>query len=265
MGYHAVGRATEVGLSSWPSAYWDEIEQCMFLNWMEIKVSQQKMMSFFPDALSYEMCFFHSLFCYFSSGRGTVSVEEAVHRVFPNLSASDAKYAATILTKYLRALVGVVEGLNEESASKDFRYGPANELYVHPEGGSEITGARGGWGLDVINASKGNQTGAMVNYLTCLGVMICKAGRILAGYQNCAHVYAPPCCHFINASNEVQICNFLSHVLYLHKRHPKFNPLTGEMKKVTFIAFACYLMWLEKVVAVNIFNIIIFILTYSYM
>ena len=79
------------------------------------------------------------------------------------------------------------------------------------------------------------------------GVIICKAGRILAGYEKCAHVYEPPYCHFINPENEIVICNFLSESLYLHKRHSKFNPQTGEMRKVIFIAFACYLMWLEKV------------------
>ena len=247
MGFHAIGRGTEVGLSSWPSAYWCDIEKCMFINWMELKVSQQKMMSFFPDALSYECCFFHSLFCYFSSGKGTTVVTtDMVHHIFPNLSENEAKNACVILTVYLRSVVGHVEGLDVDASSKDLRYGPANTIYIHPDGGCEIAGARGGWGLDVI--STGYQTGAMTNYLTCLSVLICKAGRILAGYKNCAYVYTPPRCHFITADNQVRIFNFLSSVLHLQKRHPKFNPENGSMKTVTLLSFACYLMWLEKVI-----------------
>ena len=144
MCFHVTDRATEVGLSSWPSAYWDNIEKCMYINWMEIKVSQQKMMSFFPDPLGYEICFFHSLFCYFLTGKGTVSMQEEVHLVFPSLSVSDAKHAAVVITRNVRSLNGAVEGINEESTSRDMRHGPANELYIHPDGGSEITGARGG-------------------------------------------------------------------------------------------------------------------------
>jgi len=41
----AVGRGTEVGLSSWNSAYWSPIHNALFLNWMELKVSRQKIMA----------------------------------------------------------------------------------------------------------------------------------------------------------------------------------------------------------------------------
>ena len=60
----AVGRGTEVGLSSWNSAYWSPIHNAFFLNWMELKVSRQKIMAFVNDALGYKLDYFHAMFFY---------------------------------------------------------------------------------------------------------------------------------------------------------------------------------------------------------
>jgi hypothetical protein len=174
-----------------------------------------------------------------------------VHRIFPNLSAKDAKYASTIITKFMRTVVGKVQGLHKDTTSKDLRYGSMNTTYVHPEGGSEITAAIGGWGQDIINI--GTKTGAMANYLTCLSILICQASSILSGYKHSARVYQAPKCHFINNENKQQIFNFLSAVLFLHKRHKKFDPQDGDMKMVTLTSFAIYLMWLDKVRVIKYF------------
>ena len=91
----------------------------------------QKLMAFGPDALGYELCFFLSMFCYFSLERGTViqeSNDEDVHRIFPNLSAKDAKYASTIITMFMRTLVGKVQGLHKDTTSKDLRYGSMDNI-----------------------------------------------------------------------------------------------------------------------------------------
>ena len=66
----AVGRGIEVGLSTWNSAYWSPIHNALFLNWMELKVSRQKIMGFVGDALSYKLDFFHAMFFYLISVRG---------------------------------------------------------------------------------------------------------------------------------------------------------------------------------------------------
>ena len=126
--------------------------------------------------------------------------------------------------KTSESVVGEVDGLFEDVSSKDLRYGSCNSLYVDPQGGPLITAARGGWGQNVI--SVGSKTGAMVNYLTCLSILICNAGRILAGYKDCAHIYQAPRIHFITDNNKQRTFNFLNSVLYLHMRHPKFNPET---------------------------------------
>ncbi len=66
--YWAAGRASEVGLSQLKRAYWDDGYHCLYVCWNEIKVTEQKMMCFYPSYEGFDDCFYFNLFFYFVSG-----------------------------------------------------------------------------------------------------------------------------------------------------------------------------------------------------
>lgn len=160
----AVGRGTEVGLSSWNSAYWSPIHNAFFLNWMELKVSRQKIMAFVNDALGYKLDYFHAMFFYLASGNGIVGPSDSQQRIFPHLSRNNAAIAAKDISVILKKCYGKVDGLHAGPTSKDLRSGPVVHLFMHPQGGVEICAARGGWMIDDLVKEK---TGALIFYLTC--------------------------------------------------------------------------------------------------
>jgi hypothetical protein len=51
MDFLAIGRASEVGLSSWNSAFWSDVHNALFINWMEVKVSRQLQDGFLLSSL----------------------------------------------------------------------------------------------------------------------------------------------------------------------------------------------------------------------
>jgi len=70
----AIGRAGEVGMSSYKLAHWNSVHHCLFLDWQESKTNAQKPMNFVPDAEHFEIDFYHSMACYFVCGAGSSSL-----------------------------------------------------------------------------------------------------------------------------------------------------------------------------------------------
>jgi hypothetical protein len=140
--FSAVGRAIEVGLSTWGSCYWDELDQCLAMTWNELKVTMQKYMCMIPDAKRWEMCFFTVFIMYFSYGELGIHEEGEAHWIFPELSKDGGKYASITLSRLLESVedqVPAVRGM----PSKGFRYSAANILWLHKDGGQRVTAARG--------------------------------------------------------------------------------------------------------------------------
>ena len=70
--YHSVGRGGEVSTSNWESATWEVIhEQSHFgLNWGETKGGKDGLLTFYPDAKSFQMCFVHGMASYLVTATG---------------------------------------------------------------------------------------------------------------------------------------------------------------------------------------------------
>ena len=159
MQYMSAGRASEVGLVLWDSAFFNFDEQVLQVTWIESKTSSQKMMSFCNHKESYDLCPFFSFFMYMISGMG-ISVHFEKQCVFPSLTPSNA--AATI-TKILRSGLTNVTGVQKDLSSKDLRYSAANTMLLNA--GIEVCVALGGSDIEVMTDRK---TGAMYVYILVL-------------------------------------------------------------------------------------------------
>lgn len=65
--FHCVGRSSEVAVTTWESARWDEERQMLEFDWGELKVGQQYIMTLHPSADvedGWVLDSFHSLACY---------------------------------------------------------------------------------------------------------------------------------------------------------------------------------------------------------
>ena len=205
----AVGRATEVGLSSWNSAYWSTIHNSLFLNWMELKVSRQKIMNFSNDANSYKLDWFFAGFMYFVSGRGIAGPDDKAQFIFPKLANNEAANAADYISQLLKRYHGVIADVLEDISSKDLRYGPVAIIYLHLFGGLEICSSRGGWMPDDVLDKK---AGALVHYLTMIEVQVAQGGRILGGWDDIQKTQVEPkLIAIVTEANKLKIKNFKRH------------------------------------------------------
>jgi hypothetical protein len=238
----AVGRASEVALSSWNGAYWSELQQGLVMNWFEIKTLQQKYMSFINDYKSYHLDIMHTMFFYFASGLDIADHSDRAQHIFPSLGRGKEGKASTDITDFIRRFYEIVPGVLADSSSKDLRYGPTTLMWLHPQGRLRHIVGRCGWTIDTVSE---RSTGAMLNYIVCLEIDITEAARILCDYQNIRSPHKAPKLVFINEGNRVQIRNFLYELLHLMGRNqafvkPRLRPFVDAM-------FATFLLWLDQV------------------
>jgi hypothetical protein len=240
--FMAVGRGTEVGLTTWNSVYWSYIHNALGMNWMELKVSRQKMMLFVNDSRSYKFDVLFALFFYLASNRGISVASNNLQLIFPTLGRDNGRYAADDISKIIKKLVPYVDSLCEDQASKDLRYGPTNIIMLAKGGSSDLAAARGGWMSDDVTERK---TGALVYYLTCLETHVVRAGHILAGREIIDKTYSNPRL-VVSEEESIQIERFLFELFNLAKRHEMFIK-DKDLKQMQRVCFATFLLWLDKV------------------
>lgn len=127
MTFCAVGRSGECALATWSSATWDYDVESLTMNWNDNKTATQDPMNYFVDNSSYQMCFYHALFCHLTSSCGgsrkrasqpsstsgvlpafstllapPPPIENEIEWIFPDLAIMQGSGAAAALTKYIR-------------------------------------------------------------------------------------------------------------------------------------------------------------------
>ena len=81
--FHAVGRGSEVGSTTWDSATWDEDRQMLVFDWGELKGSQQYIMTLHPSADvedGWILDSFHSIACYLLCAPSTYKASASAGR-----------------------------------------------------------------------------------------------------------------------------------------------------------------------------------------
>lgn len=107
--YSAVGRGGEVAQASWSNMRWDVEEECVVMDWANLKNSTQKGMTLHPDFSNMECCVFHSIACLLAM-RGHIQSSW----LFPELNALKNSCVYK-LTSYLRDFVSsAIDGESED-------------------------------------------------------------------------------------------------------------------------------------------------------
>ena len=209
-------------------------------------------MCFINDAKSYHLDWYHAMFFYHISGLGTRTEDSVEQRMFPKLSRNGATHAAEDITSILEELAEYIPFLDADVvSSKDLRYGPVAEMYLHPSGGHEICSARGGWMLDDLLEKK---TGALVSYLTCLEINVLRGAMILGKYDNIfANQYEAKLC-FMDSFSDVEkvvVNNFIFKIFHLSNMSPIF---VKHLRHYIDTCFATFLLWLDLVSRHHCYN-----------
>ena len=203
MAYSAIGRGGEVGLSSFNRFDW-----CMFFdtleqNWAETKTGDCDIMNHFCDAISFEMCVFHSLSGHLMMGgpllgAGRDGVEDEANFAFPHL-ARNIDNAATTVSNMMKRVAGrstnlQLKAVASELKSTCLRVGAADTVMNHPSLNHNLifSAMRGGWEMTHICR--------IFEYLNQYRIIIGCAGKALAGYENALQKVVPPCLLFLQVS-----------------------------------------------------------------
>jgi len=215
--YAAVGRGGEVAKTSWNTMRWDVDEECVVLDWTDLKNGVQKDMSLHPDYSNMECCAFHSIACLLLM-RGSITTLW----VFPELeklkSTCVAKVSAMIKDFRVDAdndpdndpefefppqgsKPSAVPGVGANHTSHGLRKGAVNAIVDDPLAGLLFGWVRGGW--DFSGDCK------MWGYLKHDMPTIVVGGRRLAGWPNCRRPSCSPRLVFVNDSNRELIDNLI--------------------------------------------------------
>lgn len=88
----AIGRASEIGCSTFNTTDWDYDTQYPVIDWNEMKTGQQKIMNFSDQFDHYELDFYDSLSDYWAMGYGKTPLDDSGENfIFPELSANSGE------------------------------------------------------------------------------------------------------------------------------------------------------------------------------
>jgi hypothetical protein len=101
-------------------------------------------MTFLADANTYQICFYHSMACYFIMGHGRHNMDAKKKYMFPFLASLKGQ-AATTISNYLKDLRDKIDGMPQDVAGTSIRIGATNMMVNMPY--LELVHAviRGGW------------------------------------------------------------------------------------------------------------------------
>ena len=150
--YHAVGRASEIATSTWDSMVWNSSLDCVELDWRESKTGKSSMMSFFVDAESYKVCWYHAIVCYLVTTGGSSflitnlnPLTQGAKYIFPNFVRLSDGGIASKITGILKGWVGSIDLLTAKHTSQSFKHGAADDLSYNPLVSIVAIVARGNW------------------------------------------------------------------------------------------------------------------------
>ena len=134
--YLVIGRASEAATATWDSMVWNTTLKCPELNWVELKTGKTCPVTLFCDSSNWEICWWHSMFCYLmSDGAGTYDISggqfaDGKDFLFPYLLSQDVALGAT-KTLHDLASLGVIPGLTERHTSHGFKAGASDDASLN--------------------------------------------------------------------------------------------------------------------------------------
>ena len=183
--FHAVGRSSEVAVTTWDSSSWDEERQMLVFDWGELKVGQQYIMTLHPSADvedGWVLDSFHSLGCYLlcapSKHKASASAEEAgINFMFPSyVNMADGGCAAKVTRTIEKCRDGgKVEGIPDDLTSHGLRVSAADEMMFNVYLPFFAAIARGGWDC---------KADTMLFFYLTLKLHMATAGKALAGWAD---------------------------------------------------------------------------------
>jgi hypothetical protein len=241
--FQAIGRAGEIGNTTWDSLDWDGDNEHIAVDWGELKTGQQYLMTFHPDASDWVLCSFHAMACYLIMGPTAVrssTAEAEANYMFPayvHLGDASTK-VSNVLDKCRKSEDNPkgVEGIPSGAASHSLRKSSFNAALLHPCVGLLEAICRGGWSF------KGDSNSFL--YLESL-LHVTLAGKALANWRHPEqHVSAPTLAAIKTDTNRTQVDHF---VQYLFHESVIAEKLDGDMKKVRDVFAATLLMYYDDV------------------
>jgi hypothetical protein len=177
--FSAVGRSGESAFISWRRLYWSLDLQSPVFVYNDIKTAKQYPMTFFNDAVWWEIDFVDALGDYIIVHRG---ICESANFLFPDNAA--LKDPAHFMCQMLQEAANDINGADGMYPWKDvnptgLRAGAVDTLIqanVHPD----LCNVRGGWTVLTAQHVESN----MKNYIGLTPVNTSFAGKALAGFLN---------------------------------------------------------------------------------
>jgi hypothetical protein len=146
--YHSVGRASEASFLNLHNMYWSEDDEMLWTGWNEHKTGRNTEISYHEDYDRYEVCQIHGLACYIVTAggkiRGSANPAEP-DWLFPDFATLADGGASTKATAILKALVGVVPGLEAKHTAHGLRAGPTDDMAMNRVCDVVCMIARGNW------------------------------------------------------------------------------------------------------------------------
>jgi hypothetical protein len=146
--YHSVGRASEASILNLYNMHWSEDDEMLWTGWNEMKTGRNTEISYHEDYDRYEVCQIHGLACYIVTAggkiRGSGNPDEP-DWLFPDFANLADGGASTKATAILKALVGVVPGLEAKHTAHGLRAGPTDDMAMNRVCDVVCMVARGNW------------------------------------------------------------------------------------------------------------------------
>ena len=178
--------------------------ECPFIYWNERKVAKQSMLNFFPDAVHFQSDWFHALGCYLAFGGGSAAYlrQPESNWVVPEFANCEADGISKAINRWLRDLVGKVNGVTDNILGTSFRIGATNTIVNHRT--CEIWHAivRGNWDFAGVCT--------IFDYLLQLNESLSVGLRALTGWSDTRRPCFPPRLIFQNIENEGSVSNMMA-------------------------------------------------------
>lgn len=150
--YLVIGRAGEAAFATWDSTVWNSTLSVPQFMWNEVKTGKTCPVTMFPDNTNWEICFWHSMFCYLMS-EGTTSfdfagssVPEGVNFLFPYFQMRGQSVSKGI-TDLLHKLAELkqIPGLTMRHTSHGLKSGASDDAALNFRCGVIAIVSRANW------------------------------------------------------------------------------------------------------------------------
>jgi hypothetical protein len=173
--YHAIGRSSEVPLTSFTKMHWDPTEETLWCIWSELKVATNENDICFPTntlEFGYLTDFNVSTGMHIiTSGTKLCNVPGSL--LFPTYASLNETGASARITRIIRELKGLNIGVSDEHSSHSLRKGAMDDLSTNPRCPHLAAFRRGGWKFPIDCAA--------VLYITS-EMLVIIAGKALCGH-----------------------------------------------------------------------------------